>query len=92
MIRTLTLAAAAAALLAAPAAAQSIRVSTAGKSTAQVHADVVKAAKSVCRQATIGATFPHEEMSRCVKWTVAQTIAQARSPELAALASATAQR
>lgn len=53
MIRTTTTLAAVVALLsvAAPAAAaDSIRVSTAGKSTAQVNAEVAKAARLVCRR------------------------------------------
>jgi hypothetical protein len=52
MIRIATLAAAAALCVAAgPAAAQdSIRISTAGKSTAQVKAEVAKAARTVCHR------------------------------------------
>lgn len=52
MIRIATLAAAAALLaVASPAAAaDSIRISTAGKSTAQIQAEVAKAARTVCFQ------------------------------------------
>lgn len=85
MIRTLAFAAAAAALIAAPAAAQSVRVPTAGKSPEQLHADIVRAAQSVCRSATMGASFPHEEMARCVKSTVAATVAKSGDPALAAV-------
>ena len=89
MIRTLTLAAIAAALVAAlvaaPAAAQSIRVPAAGKSPEQLHADIVKAARSVCRLATMGASFPNEEMNRCVKSTVTATVSQSGDPALAAV-------
>ena len=86
MIRILTLAAVATALIAAPASAKSIHISTAGKSAQQLHADITKAAFAVCRQATEGSTFPHEEMRRCVKQTVAVTIAQSGDPALAAAA------
>lgn len=58
MIRTLTLAAVAAMLVAAPASAQSMRVAVVGKSTEQLHQDIAKAAKKVCTQAVVGASFP----------------------------------
>ena len=85
MIRILTLAAAAAALLAAPASAQSIHVSTAGKTPEQLHADITKAARSLCGQLVVGATFPHEEFASCMKVTVAAAVAQARDPALTAI-------
>lgn len=77
MIRTLTLAAVAAAVLAAPASAQSIRISTVGKSPEQIHAEVHKAARALCARATWNATFPAEETAACVKGTVRNTYAQA---------------
>lgn len=84
MIRTITLAAAAAALLAMPAAAQvEVRVSAVGKSAAQLHADINAAARKVCRRAANGATFFHEELDRCVKQTVSETIAKSGDPALA---------
>ena len=83
MIRILTLAAAAAVLIAAPASAQSIRVSTVGKTPEQLHTDITAAARKVCiRELAMGATFPQEELARCVKATVAATVAQANDPEL----------
>ncbi|MBI1196353.1 MAG: hypothetical protein GC203_00655 [Phenylobacterium sp.] len=85
MIRILT-AAAVAALIAAPASAESVRISTVGKSTEQLHADIAKAAKKVCVHATTNATFPHEELAACMKATVAEAVAQTGDPELAAAA------
>lgn len=77
MIRTLTLAALAAAVLAAPASAQSIRISTVGKSPEQVQAEVQKAARALCARASWNATFPAEETAACIKATVRNTYAQA---------------
>ncbi len=87
MIRTLILAASAAALLVAlPASAQSIRVPATGKTTAQLHSDITHAARRVCRMAVGEATFFHEEMERCVKQTVTATISKSGDPALAAAA------
>lgn len=85
MIRILTVAAAAA-LIAAPAAAQSVRIDTAGKSTQQLHTEIAAAAKKVCRQATVGASFPREMYASCFKFAVAQAVAKANDPALAAAA------
>jgi hypothetical protein len=53
MIRTLAIAATAAALLAAPASAEtSVRISTVGKSAAQLKLEVTKAAETLCRNQT----------------------------------------
>jgi hypothetical protein len=76
MIRPLTLATAAALVLAAPASAKSIRVATAGKSAEQVQADVTRAARSLCVRETIGASFPHDLQRACVKHTVSRTLEQ----------------
>jgi len=86
MIRTLTLAAAAAMLIAAPASAQSMRVAVAGKSTEQLHADIAKAAKSVCNLATVGASFPREMYASCYKAAIADAVAKMGDPALAAAA------
>ena len=83
MIRTLTLAAVAMMLVAAPASAQSLRVSTVGKSTEQLHADIAKAAKSVCNLATIGATFPREMYAACYKAAINDAVAKLGDPALA---------
>jgi len=74
--------AAAAALVAAPAFAQSIHISTAGKSAEQVKAEVFKAANTLCAHAVVGATFPAEEMRVCVADTVRTTLAQSSDPQL----------
>ena len=81
MIRLITVAAAAA-LVALPASAQSIRVSTAGKSVEQIRLEVLKAAKSLCARETVGASFPVDEMRACVKGTVRTTLAQSSDPAL----------
>ncbi|HEY8614631.1 hypothetical protein [Phenylobacterium sp.] len=76
MIRILTLAAAAALSIAAPASAKSIRISTVGKSAEQVQAEVTKAARSLCVRETIGASFPVDLQRACVKSTVSKTMGQ----------------
>jgi len=86
MIRFITLAAAAA-LIALPAGAQSpaaksIHISTAGKSVEQVKAEVFTAAKKLCANETISATFPAEEMRACLKSTMRTTFAQSSDPAL----------
>lgn len=75
MIRILT-AAAVAALIAAPASAQTTRVALDGKSSAQVQADIAKAAKKVCSQAVVGASFPREMYASCFKFAVADANAK----------------
>lgn len=82
MIRIITVAAIAAAVVAGPAAAQSVRVQIAGKSPEQVSADVVKAARSVCHRATTGATFPHEMFDACLKATLKDASAQLANPNI----------
>ena len=90
MIRILTLAAAAAVLVAAPASAQSIRVSTAGKTAEQLHSDIAAAAHKVCvRELAMGVTFPQDELARCVKATVAATVTQAHDPALSEVVAKT---
>lgn len=85
MIRILTLAAAAA-LIAAPAGAQSLHVSTVGKTTEQLHADITRAAKSVCYRASVGASFPREMFAACYKATLEKAIASVGDPALATAA------
>lgn len=86
MIRILTVAAATAMLIAAPASAQSVKVAVAGKSAEQLHADIAKAAKKVCMQATVGASFPREMYDSCFKHAVADAVAKANDPALATVA------
>ena len=69
MIRILT-ATAVAALIAAPASAQTVRIALDGKSSAQVQAEITKAAKKVCSQAVVGASFPREMYASCFKHAV----------------------
>jgi hypothetical protein len=86
MIRILTIAAAATMLVAVPASAQSMRVAVAGKSTEQLHTDISKAAKKVCMQAVVGASFPREMYASCYKAAVADAVTKANDPALAAAA------
>jgi hypothetical protein len=82
MLRIVTFAAAAA-IIAVPAAAQdSIRIPTAGKSVDQVRLEVNAAAHQLCVRAVVGATFPFEEMAACMKHTVNATFARAQDPAL----------
>ena len=74
--------AAAAAVIALPAAAQSIRISTVGKTPEQVQAEVFKAANKLCAIETYGASFPVDEMRACVAATVRATLAQSQDPNL----------
>ena len=69
MIRIFTVAAVAA-LIAAPASAQSVKIDLNGKSTTQVQADITKAAKKVCALAIVGASFPREMYDSCFKHAV----------------------
>lgn len=82
MIRILTVAAVAA-LVAAPASAQSARISTAGKTADELHAAISAAAKKVCRQATVSASFPYEMYKSCYRHAVKQAVNTVGSPELA---------
>jgi len=74
--------AAAAALIALPASAQSIRISTEGKSPEQVRAEVFKAAYKLCARETVGGGFYIEEIRACVDKTTRSTFAQAADPKL----------
>ena len=69
MIRTLVLTAVATLAITAPAHAGSIRVALAGKSLAQVEAEVGKAARTVCFRETRSETLALEAYTRCVKAT-----------------------
>lgn len=85
MIRLVAAAALAAAFVAGPAAAQSVRISTTGKSTAQVEAEVVKAAKNLCAAEAVGASFPQSFYKSCVKVSVANALQGRSLTKLAAL-------
>ena len=84
MLRIATLAAVAAVLGAAPASAESIRVSTAGKTPAQVKAEVTDAAVKVCR-ATGDATLAYYVERSCVRHAVKTALGQ--SPDAPRMAS-----
>jgi gas vesicle protein len=88
MIRILTVAAAAA-LIAAPAAAQSVRVATAGKSTEQLNADIAKAAKKVCNRAIVGSSFPQQMYASCYKHAVIEASAKVAGGQFAAATTTT---
>ena len=87
MIRTLTLAAAAVMLIAAPASAQSTTITVAGTSPEQLHAEINKAARKVCRLASVGASFPQDFIEDCQKATVRDTVAKLGDPAVAAVAN-----
>jgi uncharacterized metal-binding protein len=83
MIR-LTVLAALAAAVALPASAQEVRISLAAKSPAQIESEVRQAARSVCLRATATESFRIQALDRCVKATVAETMAKVSTVELAA--------
>ena len=90
MLRTLALTAVAAFAVTAPAQAASVSVPLAGKSQAQVEADVAKAARNVCFRATRNETLALDAYSRCVKATVKVSLdnyATAQAPTNSALAA-----
>ena len=72
---------AAAAVIALPASAQSIRVSTAGKSAEQVRTEVFLAARKLCSSETAFSYHP-EVTWACVDRTVRATLAQSQDPNL----------
>jgi hypothetical protein len=73
----MTLLAAAAALLATSASAQSIHISTVGKTPAQLRAEVTKAAEKLCWRETAGSSFPADAQTTCVDHAVRAALAQA---------------
>ena len=77
MSRILTVAAVAG-LIAAPAAAQTIRVSTAGKTTAEIQADIRAAAREVCWENYTSMPLPLEAYGACVSAQVRSAKAQLR--------------
>jgi hypothetical protein len=79
MLRLIALAATAA-LLAAPASAESIRIHTAGKTPVQLRAEVTKAAEHLCASETAGSLVEVGAQRTCVEHTVRATFAH--SPQL----------
>ena len=85
MIRLLVLAISALMTLSAGAAgAAELTVKVAGKPTPQVHADLVDAAKTICREDLDGVTFAADLMPYCVREVTRTAIAKVRRPELIA--------
>ena len=82
--------AAVAALIAAPASAQSTKVDLTGKSTAEAQAAITKAARKVCGLAVIGASFPREMYDSCFKHAVKDANARLNA-QLASAGQAAAQ-
>jgi hypothetical protein len=79
--RIVILAAAAATLLSLPAyAADSVRVSTVGKTPEQIRAEVFNAARRLCANDMVGSSSPLDEMRACVTHTVDATLAQSQDP------------
>ena len=76
MLRLIALAATAA-LLAAPASAESIRIPVAGKTAAQLKVEVTKAAEHLCANETAGNLVEVGAQAHCVEHTVRATFAHA---------------
>lgn len=85
----IAIAAAIAALVAVPAAAQtqSIAISTTGKTSAQVESEARAAARAVCADAARGIVLPLSAYTSCVNTNMAQVRAQLADPALAKAAS-----
>jgi hypothetical protein len=79
----MTFVAAAAALLATSASAQSIHISTVGKTPAQLKAEVTKAAEKLCWRETAGSSFPSDAQASCVAHSVRAALARAPGPAYA---------
>jgi hypothetical protein len=79
--------AAAAALIASSASAQSIRISTEGKSPAQIRAEVYQAARKVCQDAVPGAAYRIDEARACQDRTARNTLAQSHDPAIVHVAT-----
>jgi hypothetical protein len=89
MIRSIVLAVSAVALFAAaPAGAAEIRIKTAGKAPAQLRAEIVKAASTVCWENMRGDAMAPYLYNSCVRSSVNDAVAKLNSPELAEVASA----
>ena len=86
MFRTIALAAVAA-LIAGSASAETVRISTAGKTPAQLKAEVAAAAAQLCRQETAGTLVEINPQRVCVEHTVRAALAHGP-----ALATAVAER
>ena len=86
MIRLMTLSAVAALALAPAAFAQDgVRVSLTGKSSEQIHTDIVSAARKVCSKAVTGETMILDAYGRCMKGSVNTALEKLGDPEVAKL-------
>ncbi|WP_340647102.1 hypothetical protein [Phenylobacterium sp.] len=86
MMKLMTLAALATLALAPAAQAQEgVRVSLVGKSSAQIHADIVAAAKKVCAKAVTGESLLLDAYGRCMKGSVSSALGQLGSADVARL-------
>ena len=86
MMKLMTLGALATLALAPAANAQdSIRVSLVGKSSAQIHADIVSAAKKVCAKAVTGESLILDAYGRCMKDSVNSALEQLGSSDVTQL-------
>jgi hypothetical protein len=85
MIRSIVLAASAAALFAAaPAGAAEIRIQTAGKAPAELRAEIVKAASTVCWQTVRGESLASYLYPSCVRASVNDAVGKLNNPDLLA--------
>lgn len=90
MIRSIVLAASAVALFAAtPAGAAEIRIKTAGKAPAELRAEIVKAASTVCWQNVRGESLSTYLYPACVRASVNDAVGKLNNPELVAYNAAT---
>ena len=89
MIRTIVLAASAVALFAAaPAGASEIRIKTAGKAPAELRAEIVKAASTVCWQDIRGEALAGYLYPACIRASVNDAVSKINNPALSAYNSA----
>jgi hypothetical protein len=85
MIRSIVLAASAIALFAAaPAGAAEIRIKTAGKAPAELRAEIVKAASTVCWHDVRGESLATYLYPSCVRASVNEAVSKLNNPELVA--------
>jgi len=90
MIRSIVLAASAIALFAAaPAGAAEIRIKTAGKAPAELRAEIVKAASTVCWKDVRGESLATYLYPSCVRASVNDAVGKLNNPELVAYNAAT---
>ena len=85
MIRSIVLATSAIALFAAaPAGAAEIRIKTAGKAPAELRAEIVKAASTVCWHDVRGESLATYLYPSCVRASVNEAVSKLNNPELVA--------